>query len=171
MKRIAIIGSCGAGKSTLAKSLGQKLALPIIHLDSYYWRANWVETPKNDWDTLHQKLLQGECWIIDGNYGGNMDIRLEASDTIIWLDFPRNLCLWRIIKRYLQHRGKVREDMAAGCKEKLNWEFLLYVYNFPRQRRPKIISRLNQHQNSKQIFILKNPQQVQTFLETTIAIA
>ncbi|MDJ0690884.1 MAG: DNA topology modulation protein [Xenococcaceae cyanobacterium MO_188.B32] len=171
MERIAIIGSCGAGKSTLAKSLGQKLALPIIHLDSYYWRANWVETPKNDWDTLHQKLLQGECWIIDGNYGSTMDIRLEAADTIIWLDFPRNLCLWRIIKRYLQYRGNVRDDMAAGCRERLTWEFLLYVYNFPRQQRPQIISRLNQHQYSKKIVILKNPNQVKTFLEEIIAIA
>ncbi len=171
MERIAIIGSCGAGKSTLAKSLGQKLALPIIHLDSYYWRANWVETPKNEWDTLHQKLLQGECSIIDGNYGSTMDIRLEAADTIIWLDFPRNLCLWRIIKRYLQYRGNVRDDMAAGCRERLTWEFLLYVYNFPRQQRPQIISRLNQHQYSKKIVILKNPNQVKTFLEEIIAIA
>ena len=171
MKRIAIIGSCGAGKSTLAKSLGQKLGLPLIHLDSYYWRSGWVETPKNDWDTTHQKLLQGDRWIIDGNYRSTMDIRLEAADTIIWLDFPRNLCSWRIIKRYLQYRGNVREDMAAGCRERLTWEFLLYVYNFPRQQRPNIISTLNKHQNSKKIVILKNPQQVRTFLETTIAIA
>ena len=171
MKRIAIIGSCGAGKSTLAKSLGHKLVLPVIHLDSYYWRSNWAETPKNDWIVIHQKLLQGDRWIIDGNYGSTMDIRLEAADTIIWLDFPRNLCLWRIIQRYLQYRDNVRDDMAAGCRERLTWEFLLYVYNFPRKRRPVIRSRLNKHQNSKEIIILKNPQQVKTFLEEIIAIA
>ncbi|MGK7934375.1 MAG: DNA topology modulation protein [Xenococcaceae cyanobacterium] len=171
MKRIAIIGSCGAGKSTLARSLGQKLALPIIHLDSYYWHANWVETSSNDWDAIHQKLLTGDRWIIDGNYGGTMDKRLESADAIIWLDFPRELCLWRIIKRYLQYRGRVREDMADGCRERITWEFLRYVYNFPRQQRPQILSRLNQHQNSQEIIILKNPHQVKTFLKEINAIA
>ena len=171
MKRIAIIGSSGAGKSTLARSLGQKLDLPIIHLDSYYWHSNWVETPQNDWDTIHQKLLNGDRWIINGNYGRTMDERLEAADTIIWLDFARELCLWRIIKRYLQYRGRVREDMADGCRERITWEFLQYVYNFPKQRRPQILSRLNQHQNSKKIVILQHPNQVKTFLSEMSAIA
>ena len=170
MNRIAIIGSCGAGKSTLAKSLEQKISLPVIHLDSYYWRSNWVETPQKDWNTIHQKLVQGNSWIIDGNYSNTMDSRLEAADTIIWLDFSRNLCLWRIIKRYLQYRGKVRDDMAADCKERLTWEFLQYVYNFPKQQRPKIVSILKKYQDSKKIVILRDSRQVKTFLAETIAI-
>ena len=165
MKRIAIIGSCGAGKSTLARSLGKKLDLPVIHLDSYYWHSNWIETPTNDWYILHRKLLKGDRWIIDGNYSRTMDRRIEAADTIIWLDFSRNLCLWRIIKRYLQYMGKVREDMADGCKERLTWEFLLYVYNYPIQKRPEILSKLKQYQNTKTIIILENPHQVKTFLD------
>lgn len=169
MKRIAIIGSCGAGKSTLAKSLGQKLALPVIHLDSYYWGSGWLETPQNDWIVIHQKLLKSDRLIIDGNYGSTMDSRLEAGDTIIRLDFPPNLCLWRIIKRYLQYRGNVRDDMADGCRERLTCEFLLYVYNYPKKQRPSILSILNKHQNSKKI-ILKNPNQVKTFLEEIISI-
>lgn len=171
MKRIAIIGCCGAGKSTLARNLGQKLALPVIHLDTYYWRSHWVETPKNDWDIVHQKLLKGDSWIIDGNYGSTMDTRIEAADTIVWLNLPNNLCLWRIIKRYLQYRGRTRDDMADGCPERLTWEFLQYVYNFPKQQRPKILFLLDRYQNSKEIIILKNPNQVKTFLEETKAIA
>ncbi|MEM7595826.1 MAG: AAA family ATPase, partial [Cyanobacteria bacterium P01_A01_bin.83] len=130
MKRIAIIGSCGAGKSTLARTLGNKLNIPVIHLDTYYWHPGWQETDANQWVEIHQNLVKGDHWIIDGNYGGTIDTRLTKADTIIWLDFNRYLCLWRVFKRYFQYPGKVRPDMAEECPERLNWNFLLYVWNF-----------------------------------------
>lgn len=122
MQRVAIIGSCGAGKSTLARSLGEKLSLPIIHLDSYYWRSQWQEIDSAKWLEIQQELVKGDRWIIDGNYASTLDMRLAAADTVIWLDFSRYLCLWRVFQRYLQYAGKVRPDMATECPEKLNWE-------------------------------------------------
>ena len=165
MQRVAIVGICGAGKSTLARSLGHKLDLPVIHLDAYYWQSGWQETDSDTWQKIQQELIEGDRWIIDGNYGSTLDIRLAAADTIIWLDFNRYLCLWRVIKRYLQYPGKVRPDMAAGCPERLNWQFLQYVWNFSRLHRPKIVTKLAKYQTDKQIIVLRNPSQVLNLLQ------
>ena len=165
MQRVAIIGSCGAGKSTLARSLSEKLNLPIIHLDAYYWQPGWESSSDREWSEVHQELIKGDCWIMDGNYGGTMAGRLAAADTIIWLDFNRYLCLWRIVKRYWQYRGKTRPDMAASCPERLNLEFLSYVWHFPQIHRAKIIEKLAADRDNKQIIVLKNSRQVLDLLK------
>lgn len=171
MQRVAIIGSCGAGKSTLAKSLAQQLDLPVVHLDTYYWQPGWQETEADRWQQIQQKLVKEKCWIIDGNYGNTIDIRLAAADTVIWLDFNRYLCLWRIIKRYFEYTGRVRPDMAAECSEKLSWEFIRYVWNFSKLHRSRIIDKLEKYRGSKQIIILNHPRQVLNLLQQTNALA
>ncbi|MGL5836693.1 MAG: DNA topology modulation protein [Waterburya sp.] len=164
-KRIAIIGCCGAGKSTLAKSLGEKLNLPVIHLDTHYWQPGWQETEQNEWLAKQQELIKGDRWIIDGNYGGTMNIRLAKADTVIWLDFNRYVCLWRVLKRYLQYAGNTRPDMAKGCPERFNWEFLQYVWNFSQIHRPRILEKLAKCEDNKQIIILEKPYQVLNLLK------
>lgn len=164
MQRIAIIGCCGAGKSTLAKRLGTILSLPVIHLDSYYWQPGWSETSIAEWVVKQKLLIEKERWIIDGNYHQTMDIRLEAADTIILLDFSRVLCLWRVVGRYLQFRGTVRLDMAEGCVERLNWDFLLYVWNFARSQKRSILSKIELYRPNRQVMIFDRPQQVNSFL-------
>lgn len=164
MQRIAIIGCCGAGKSTLADRLGLKLNLPVIHLDSYYWQPGWIETSTEEWATKQKLLIKKERWIIDGNYLKTMDIRLQAADTIILLDFSRFLCLWRILQRYLRYKGTVRPDMADGCAERLHWDFLLYVWNFAHSQRRSILSKIEPYQRFKQVMIFHRRQQVNNFL-------
>lgn len=167
MQKVAIIGSCGAGKSTLAVNLGKKLNLPVIHLDSYYWQSGWQETNVLQWRQINQELIKGNSWIIDGNYGSTLDVRLAAADTIIWLDFNRYLCLGRVFQRYLKYLGKTRPDMAANCPERLTREFIQYVWNFPQVHRSKITAKLAkyQYQENKQVIILQNPRQVLDLLE------
>ena len=167
MQRIAIIGSPGAGKSTLAPVLGTALGLPIIHLDAVYWRPGWVEPPKDEWAQTVRALTQGEAWIIDGNYSRTMDIRLAAADTIIYLDFPRRLCVWRVLKRAIQYRGRTRPDMGPGCREKLDWKFLLWVWNYPARSRPATLQKLAHcREAGKTVIYLCNPRAVRQFLET-----
>ena len=164
MQRIAIIGSCEAGKSTLARSLGKKLDLPVIHLDAYYWQPRWQESNTQQWLEIQRELIKGDRWIVDGTYGGTMNIRLSAADTVIWLDFNRYLCLWRIFKRYLQYRGNTRPDMAAS-PERLNKEFIRYVWNFSPVHRSRISDRLAKCQDNTQIIMLQNPRQVLSLLQ------
>jgi adenylate kinase family enzyme len=95
MKRILIIGSGGAGKSTLSRCLQKLLGIPLVHLDSIFWKPGWVETPRPEWKRIVCELVQGDSWIMDGNYSGTLDIRIDACDTIIFLDLPRTTCSWR----------------------------------------------------------------------------
>ncbi len=130
MQRILVIGSPGAGKSTLAHALAGQTGLPLHHLDRMHWLPGWVERDRDEGRAELAEVLAGERWIIDGNYGSLLPMRLERADTVIWLDYPTRLCLWRVLKRWWQYRGKSRPDMTDGCPERLDPEFLLYVLAF-----------------------------------------
>ena len=168
MKKILVIGSGGAGKSTFARRLGERLGLPVIHLDRVYWRAGWVEMPKDEWRRTVEELCARDTWVMDGNYSGTLDVRLEACDTVVFLDLPRTVCTWRIIKRSWRYRGASRPDMGEGCREQLNKDFLLFllwVWNYPRRSRPKILERLEKFSGSKKIHILRSSAEAESFLQ------
>jgi adenylate kinase family enzyme len=164
-KRVMIIGSCGAGKSTLSIQLNEIIDIPIIHLDKEYWKPGWVESGKEEWYEKQNKLVEKENWIIDGNYGGSLDIRFSKADTVIFLDYGKYICLYRIIKRSLQNIGKNRIDMAEGCNEKIvELSFIKFVWDFPKKSRPKIIDKIEEYNKINKI-ILKNPKETKLFLE------
>jgi adenylate kinase family enzyme len=164
MKKVLVIGSGGAGKSTVARRLGEALRVEVVHLDALYWHAGWVETPKDVWRERVARLLEGDSWILDGNYSGTLDLRLEACDTVIFLDLPRTLCLWRILKRLVAYRAGGRPDMAAGCREKLNPEFLRWVWGYPRRTRPKVLKLLRDHAGGKTVFHLRTQSEIENLL-------
>ena len=164
MKRVMIIGCCGSGKSTLSRNLKDKLGLPMFHLDQYYWKENWTETPKEEWTEIVKELAEKESWIIDGNYGGTMDFRMERADTIIYLDYSTIRCLWRVTKRVIKYHGKVRLDMPAGCKERFDWDFFHYVATYNLIRGKSIRRKIEHYQNTKTVIILKSDKEVNQFL-------
>lgn len=164
MEKIAIIGSSGSGKSTLARKLGQLTALPVHHLDVLHWKPNWELTSKNEQVKIQEELVRQSQWIIDGNYAGTMDIRLDACDTVIFLDFPRSLCLYRVIKRAYQYRNKQRPDMREGNKEHIDIDFYKWIWHFPRDKRPEIVKRLEILAHDKEVIWLHTPKEVESFL-------
>ena len=142
MERILIIGSPGAGKSTLAAEVARITGLPLIHLDRHHWKPGWVELGPEEWAVKVRELIDEPRWVIDGNYSGSLSLRLTRADMVVDLDLPTALCLARIVKRALRHRGRVRPDMGEGCPEQLNWPFLLYTARFRRQGRRRIEARM-----------------------------
>lgn len=116
MKRVLVIGCGGAGKSTFARQLGARLQLPVIHLDAHYWRPGWVEPSKSEWATTVDGLLAGEAWVMDGNYGGTLPTRLAVCDCVVFIDLPRWLCIWRVLRRALRYRGETRRTWAAVAR-------------------------------------------------------
>ncbi len=144
MSKIAIIGSGGSGKSTLARRLGALLGIPVIHLDSLFWKPGWVETETGEWRSIQEDLVKGDCWIIDGNYSDTMDVRFEAADTLVFLDFPRSLCLWRAVRRRFQYAGRSRPDVGPGCPEKIDWDFVRWIWTFPAAQRPVLLAEVGQ---------------------------
>ena len=160
-----IIGAGGSGKTTLARRLAERTGLPLIHLDQLYWHSGWQATPKEAWQSKVAELIAEETWIMDGNYGGTLDVRLEAADTIIFLDVPRVQSLTRVIRRGLRYYGRSRPDLPAGCPEQLRWEFLVWVWTYPKRRRPGILQRLGALAQRKQVHILRTQREIESFLE------
>lgn len=124
MRRILIVGSTSSGKSTLPRSLAERLDLPSVHLDAIFWSRGWVMRAERDFQDRLATELARDAWIIDGCYLSTRDQRLRRADTLIYLDFPTRICLWRVLKRIFTSHGKARQDVADGCPERFDFEFL-----------------------------------------------
>lgn len=162
MKKILVIGSCGSGKSTLAKELSRKLNLPLVNLDQHYWRPGWIRLEKNEWREKVLELIKEDNWIMDGNYQSTLDIRMPASDTIIFVDVNRFICFWRICKR---RTLKNRVDEINGCKEKIDLQLIWWaLWEYPENRRPKVLELLKSF-SDKEIIIVKTGQDVKNLLD------
>ncbi|HEY0111843.1 MAG TPA: topology modulation protein [Allosphingosinicella sp.] len=159
-----IIGSPGAGKSTLSAEVARLTALPLIHLDRLHWKPGWVECGKEEFAAKVQEAVAGPRWVIDGNYGGTLPIRLPHADTVIDLHLPRWQCVLGIVRRAMMHRGRTRSDMADGCPEQLNLEFLIYTIRFGGGGRRRIERAMRDFAGRR--IILRSRREVHAFLET-----
>lgn len=151
MEKIVIIGSAGAGKTTLARELGDILKINVIHLDRYFWRSDWHEIPRDERVKIQFDLIKRPRWIIEGSYLSSSDDRLQAADTIIFLDMPQWLCFSHVIKRRFEFRNKQRDDLPEGCREKLNICYLLKVMVFPLRGRILFRQKIARLQRDKKI--------------------
>ncbi len=164
MNRVLVIGTGGTGKTTLARRLAERTGLPLIHLDLLYWRPGWQPTPNDEWRQTVERLITAEKWIIDGNYGGTLDLRLTACDTVVFLDLPRLLCLWRVLVRQLRYFGRERPELPPGCRERLSWEFLVWIWTYPSRRRGAILERLQALDQGKRVAILRSSCEIDDFI-------
>lgn len=157
------MGSSGSGKSTFAWRLGKVLNIDVIHLDSHYWKPNWVETSVDQFEAEVNRLVEKESWIMDGNYTSTLHHRLAYADTVIFLDLGRVRCVWRCVGRYLKHRGENRPELPEDCNEKIDLDFLKWIWNYPRRSRSRILQMLD-HQSKCEVFILHGARQIDTFI-------
>ena len=127
--KIAITGYSGSGKSTLARSLSEKYHIPVLHFDTVQFLPNWEIRSQEEKAAMTKRFLdENDAWVIDGNYSQlSYERRMEEADVIILLLFNRWKCLYRVTKRYLKYKDTTRPDMGAGCKEKLDMEFVKWV--------------------------------------------
>lgn len=162
MRRVLVLGCPGTGKSTLARSLGEALSLPVVHLDKLWWKSGWVNRTEGEFDALLDAVLLGEEWVIDGNYLRTLPRRLERCDAVVLLDYPRRVCLLRALRRILTWRGRTRPDMAADCPERLDGEFVRWIWEFHRTQRPQVLELLDGRTGEKHVF--RSPKDCARFL-------
>lgn len=163
MKRVAIIGSPGTGKSTFARKLAQRVALPLVHLDFYYHDARLdYHNNKAAWRTRANEFAAGESWIIDGNFGATMSERLQRADTIFYFDMPTYVALRGIMRRWFA-RNTSRPDVPDDWQEKPSLAFLWKVLSFRHHYAAGTRQLLAQNAN-KTIIVFKNHAQIAEYL-------
>jgi adenylate kinase family enzyme len=164
MERVLVIGCSGAGKSVFAQRLATRTGLPLIHLDREFWQPGWMPTAPDTWRRRVAALAAEPRWIMDGQFGGTLGLRLAHADTVFFLDMPRWLCLMRVGRRTVRHFGRTRPDMTPGCLERIDREFLTYIWNFEREHRPRLIASLQGFPG--RIIILRRPREVKAQLSS-----
>ena len=165
MKRVMIIGCGGAGKSTLARKLGEKTGLPVVHLDQIWWApGSWQHMEREAFDDVLREEMDKPRWILDGNYNRTMALRLDSCDTVIYLDMPRLVCLKNWIGRVIKNWGHARADMAEGCAEWFDPEMAKWIWNFNKTNRGRYYDLLR-NLEGKQVYILKSRRQINEFLK------
>ena len=165
VQRVLVIGSSGSGKSTLSRRLGPLLNLPVIHLDSLYWGPGWIEPDKALWAQIVRQTIAQNAWILDGNYSGTLAERIEACDSVVFLDAPRIVCLWRVLRRIASYFGKTRPDMPDGCPERFDAAFLSWVWNYPTRTRGKVLELLEKCRGTKRVIRLRTRRDVERFID------
>ena len=141
MQRVLVMGSSGSGKSTFARRLSEITGLPFVSLDGLFWKPGWVASDNAEFGQRVAEVARRPQWVMDGNFTGSGagELRRQVSDTVIWFDLPRRTCMFGLMKRIAGSYGQVRPEMAEGCPEKFDFEFLRYVWNYRRQQRPKLL--------------------------------
>ena len=168
--KIAVMGYSGSGKSTLAKQLAQRYDLPLLYLDTVWFRAGWQEREPEAARADVAAFLRQDSWVIDGNYSQLCrEERLEQADRIVYLAFPRLLCLWRALRRYRDYRGRRRESAAEGCEEKLDAEFIWWILYQGRRPAVRAARRAWEKRYGEKMVVLRSPQAVKRFLEKDLS--
>jgi len=164
--KIAILGYSGSGKSTLAGRLSSYYKIPVLFLDTVNFLPDWAERDKDDARSIVWEFMQNESWIIDGNYNDfYQKERLEQADRIIFLNFPRVVCLYRVLRRYFQNKNKTRESMASGCIEKMDMEFIWWILHEGRNKQRRNHFKQIASQYKDKILIFKNQKQVDEYFK------
>lgn len=162
--KIAIIGSPGAGKTTLALQLREILEIPVFHLERYFWMPDWKKKPGDN----RIKILKGiiyheQWWIIEGTYLRSSGPRLEEADTIIFLDIPPWLCLLHVICRRFKER-QIRFDLPDGCSSNLRLRYILKVLFFRIRHHQELSQKMHSYELDKNVIWLRSPKEVENFL-------
>lgn len=172
-KRILIIGNSDSGKSTFSKLLGERLKIPVIHLDKIFWKPGWVMCKNDEFDMNIKKIILNESWVIDGNYTRTLGLRASRAELIYFFDYPPLFCLYRIYKRIFKSklRIEVRYDISEGCPERwFDREFVDFVKNFNRNTRPRIYSALEEiDYNKNDIVIFRDRKEFKRYIKADLS--
>ena len=164
MQRIAIVGCSGSGKSTLARSLGKRLGLPVVHMDTLFWLPDWTESDGDEFRARVDQVASAETWVMDGGFITHSRSRFERADTVIWIELPIWLCLARAIWRMLTHFGRTRADLAPGCPERFDLAFYRYIWNWDRDSRPRMQAAIDDWASEARLVRLKSDREMRRFV-------
>ena len=163
MRRVLVIGSPGAGKTTLSARLAARLGLPVHYLDLHHWAPGWQYRDAVDARHRVRALTETHAWVMDGNFAETFDLRMPRADTLVWLDYPRTTCVRRILTRTIKDYRKPKPDLPEGCPETFDARLLRFAWNFPAESRPQISAAIERYGSHLRLFRLANDRGVAEF--------
>ncbi|MEM9549540.1 MAG: AAA family ATPase [Pseudomonadota bacterium] len=168
MRRVMIVGGPGSGKSTLARALGDLTGLPVYHMDHLHWKAGWEARTLEEKRPMALEIEARDAWIFEGGLSATYDHRVACADTMIWLDLPVGLRLWRVTKRSILYAGQERPDMAEGCREGFHSEtldFYRFIWRTRQSSRRRIENLIAGARRELEIVHLRSPAAVRGYLD------
>ncbi|AHK44195.1 putative DNA topology modulation FlaR protein [Ensifer adhaerens OV14] len=165
-RRILVVGCSGGGKSTLSQKLARHFDLTYISIDrDILWLPGWVQRDRAEQRRRIVERIADDRWIMDGTNPSTFDVRVPRSDIVVWVRMPRLLCVWGVVTRWLKYLGRARPEMAPGCIEKVDWQFLEFIWTFEDKFSPRIVAGLAQHGPHVPVLQLKSRRQMQRLLD------
>jgi adenylate kinase family enzyme len=167
MRRVAVVGIPGGGKSTLARAIGEARSLPAIHLDAFFFEPGWQPKPDEQWRVIYDGLVARQEWVIDGAFA--TEAAIEHADTVVVLDLPRWRGLLGAIRRNLQHRHTPPPDFAPGCRERFDKQFLRllrFIWRYDRTGRVELEESLRRLRPDQQLVRLRSRREVNAFVQS-----
>jgi adenylate kinase family enzyme len=168
MQRVLVMGSSGSGKSTFARQLANRTGLPFVSLDALYWQPGWQPSEPEPFGLRVKEAACAPRWVMDGNYTKFGELRRERADTVIWFDLPRYVCMSGIMTRIIGSYGRVRPEMAPGCPERIDFEFLRYVWTYRQQQRPKLLEFFGALRADQDLICFNSRKQADSYLAAII---
>ena len=163
MRRVLVIGSPGAGKTTLAARLAARFSLPLHYLDLHHWMPGWQYRDAAEARERMRALAATPAWVMDGNFAETFDLRMPPADSLIWLDYPRATCIRRILTRTIKDYGKQPPDLPEGCPETFDSRVLRFAWRFPAESRPQIFAAIERFGAHLHVFRLCNDRDLTAF--------
>jgi len=164
--RILVMGCSGGGKSTLSQQIAARFGLAYVSIDrDVLWLPGWVERDKQEQRAIIVAMVQEERWILDGTNPSTFDVRLPRADFVIWVRMPRLLCIWGAISRWVKWMGRTRPEMAPGCIEKVDWQFLRFIWTFEEKFAPRVLAGLLRYGSDVPILQLSSRRQMRQLLD------
>jgi adenylate kinase family enzyme len=165
-RRIAVLGPSGSGKSYVATRLAEMTGLPLVHLDRLAYQPGWRETDREELLRIHRQLVDEPEWLIDGNYTDvDKPERIRRADLVVVLAPPRRTCMRRIVRRQTANFGRGRPDMAEGCVERFDLDFLRFCWDWHR-RHPDYGAEVARQAGSTPVIVLRSRRQANEFLDS-----
>lgn len=166
MNRVMIVGQPGGGKSWLAREIGARTGLPVHHMDMIHWQPGWVERDKAEKIAMVRTVEAQNTWILEGGLSATHDTRLSRADTLIVLDTPLTLRIWRVFARTLRGWGQTRPDLPENCPERFSLEFWIFIWRTRHSGRQRILDLATRAGADKTVHILRSAAQVRAYLST-----
>jgi adenylate kinase family enzyme len=168
VKRVVVTGPAGAGKSELARLLGERLGIPVLHLDALFWGPGWTPTPADEWEARQRAELAAESWVVDSQFDDMVPDWVEAADTVVFVDASPARCLWRVTRR------RLRRDTSAGVPDATEpspphralLKFARNQWRYRTRVRGELLAELERRRNGRRAVVVRRRADAQAFLDS-----